>query len=200
MMANVSNLFRMEPYMDADRFDTLARTLDSSPSRRGVIGASILGLLGLRELLTADARKKKRKKKGKKKKSAACPAERVCGADCCSEGRVCDANGACCPAERVCASGCCGEGEICSSSGECLDQSCCSGEVVCGPYNSQGTCCLYPEYAYCRCESSPGAGDGFVGCCSGSNCFGDATAGVAGPPNASGLCDAGQSQIANCFG
>jgi hypothetical protein len=55
--------------MDADRFDSLSRSLTDTPSRRGALAALLggsLGLLGMTETDAKKGKKKKKKKKGKK--------------------------------------------------------------------------------------------------------------------------------------
>jgi hypothetical protein len=55
---------------------------------------------------------------------------------------------------------------VCGSNGECVDPACCSGDATCANYTSVGAlCCIYPQTATCCCDTSPGAGDGFVRCC-----------------------------------
>jgi hypothetical protein len=83
-----------------------------------------------------------------------------------SDEHNCGACGKACDEGTVCCAGvCCGRGEACSSVGQCVDKNCCSGGVTCGGQGSGDLCCVYPLVAQCCCDSEPGAGDGFVGCC-----------------------------------
>jgi hypothetical protein len=59
----------------------------------------------------------------------------------------------------------CPDGQACNELGECVDPSCCGGDATCGGYsNVDGLCCRSGRGAYCCCDSTPGAGDGFLSC------------------------------------
>ena len=115
--------------MDADRFETLLRSVSSSGNRRRVLAALVGATLGLRGLAAAEARKKGKKKKKKK----------PCGPDTCAG--CCD-GGRCVPGTTFDA---CGGGgavcEICGPDFACINRRCqvsCVGELgVC----DEGRCC-----------------------------------------------------------
>jgi hypothetical protein len=114
--------------MDKERFDAVARSLSTSPSRRTVLGFALAGgLSALPNFFDAEARKKHKKKKKRKKKhcTPSC-ASKTCGDNGCGgscgpcDGGECQ-NGACvCPFERECSPGlCCANEHICSFN-ECV--------------------------------------------------------------------------------
>ena len=141
--------------MDAERFDTLARALQTTPTRRLTLGA--LTALGLAALLgedEAEAKKKGRKKgkkKGGKKKGVKCQGEScekegeslIChpaGEQCTFTPYPCCPGTACCDGappynSGVCAratSECCKkESADCMRSNECCPGLCCSSEGQC---------------------------------------------------------------------
>jgi hypothetical protein len=129
-----------EPIMDADRFDTLARSLTIAGSRRRVLGLlSGVGLGGLAPLLhLADAEAGKRKKKKKKKKKSTDTPLSTLGPICTPRcgGRRCGGNGC----GGTC--GTCAECQTCEPTvGLCpmtlgSDTTPCSGGACCG-----GACC-----------------------------------------------------------
>lgn len=89
--------------MDANRFDTLLRSLFAMPSRRGlarlVTGLTVSGTLGsYLGLVEADAKKKRKKKKrcpaGKKKCAGACFPDDACCPPC-TVGQTCLESGFC---------------------------------------------------------------------------------------------------------
>jgi hypothetical protein len=158
--------------MDADRFDTLARSLTLDRTRRGF--ARLLGSLALGGLLVRDAdeslaKKRKGKKKRKKKGGSVactpscggktCGGSDGCGGSCgaCKGGFVCSdpaSGGACiCPAGReTCAASarCCAECQMCVPANNLCqmkpgsdDAPCSGGGTCCG-----GTCCP----TSCTCE------------------------------------------------
>jgi hypothetical protein len=57
-----------------------------------------------------------------------CPAERLCGANCCAAGYGCAGN-TCCPTDRICGSKCCPEGESCDG-GTCAPPGACLADPV----------------------------------------------------------------------
>jgi hypothetical protein len=146
--------------MDADRFDTLSRTLVQSPFRRTVLrllaGSAVGSLLGL-GALAAEAKKKGKKKKKRKKRKT--PAGKPCTPNC--AGKTCGPDG-------------CG-----GSCGPCTNGTCTGGSCSCGPGDvlCQGRCvysCFFPaDFALnpktCQCCGAPGA-DCSAGnqCCSGT--------------------------------
>jgi len=135
--------------MDADRFDTLSRSLWTRASRRAALGLTLSGILAARGLAESEA-KKKRKKKSKRKSPPPPPpppptviiictsncAGKVCGDDGCGgscggcAGGSCGANGQClCPAGPPCSPGvCCANGQACTS-GVCA--ACTAGSTPC---------------------------------------------------------------------
>jgi hypothetical protein len=120
--------------MDADRFDTLTRTLTEARSRRGTLASLLGGTLGLLGLADATAKnckkienKKKRKacvKKAKNKKKQDCGDLIPCGDQCCSALETCCGNH-CCDSGRdiCCGTGCCFRGDTCCGDGNCCDPS-----------------------------------------------------------------------------
>jgi hypothetical protein len=144
--------------MDAETFDTLARSLRTNRSRRSTLVPLLGGALGLLTLAETDAKKKGKKHKKKHKT----------GGD-----QTADPSPPpfVCPPQRVCGPGCCPEGQVCGSTGACVDPSCCSGDATCGPHTSVGRlCCIAPRVARCCCDTTPGAGNGYVHCCMGAEC------------------------------
>ena len=140
--------------MDAHRFDSLARTLSTTGSRRvalAVGGSGIGALLGLAGI-TAGESKKKRKKKNKKKKlrcnmmagEIPCP---LFGGSCCDGflGETCTTCG-CCPAQThtLCCIHADGRHNCCQT-----DWACCwgpTGPATCCPPG--GTCCRKDDGTY----------------------------------------------------
>jgi hypothetical protein len=60
----------------------------------------------------------------------------------------------------------CTEEEFClDGPGVCRPCTDCGGTATCGAYSTENLCCTRPDWAFCLCESSPGAGDGWAGCC-----------------------------------
>jgi hypothetical protein len=122
--------------MDAGRFDTLARSLTAARSRRGALAAALAGLLGMRGLDLAEARKKKgcppckRRKQGKCKKKkpdgTACPGGTCHGGRCttCSDGIK---NGS--ETGVDCGGNCprCATGQGCTSRNDCASALCSGG-------------------------------------------------------------------------
>jgi hypothetical protein len=125
--------------MDAERFETLLRSLSEHRSRRGALrllaGSALGSLLGWRESGVGDAHDlsaRCKKRKGDKKKR------------CLKRARKHNAEHAGepprCPAERACAEACCASGQICKGGTECCteDQAAfCAppGEIRCGPWD-----------------------------------------------------------------
>ena len=132
--------------MDADRFDTLARALQTTPTRRLTLGAlTALGLASILGDAEIDAKKKGGGKKGgKKKKKERC---KLVGRECCSDsdcsgGKTCCERaycGECCSQEdcdafypgqsltcsqRATCDDCSPEGALCSNDIECCSDSC----------------------------------------------------------------------------
>ena len=144
--------------MDADRFDTLARALHATPTRRLTLAAlTALGLTALLGDAETDAKKKSggKKKGGKKKKKEKC---RLIGRQCCSDSD-CPGDNTCCQraycgeccsqadcelfypgqdltcSERATCDDCSGEGTLCSNNIEC-----CSDYCDIPPDETFGTC------------------------------------------------------------
>ncbi len=99
------------------------------------------------------------------------PARNVCGCpetceqdfDCCS-GKCCQ--GVCCAeGQDRCCGGVCATIEDCV----CPPGTACGGSASCTrcgvTYTTEGTCCPWPQVAYCCSDSAPDAGDGFAVCC-----------------------------------
>jgi hypothetical protein len=107
--------------MDAEQFDTLARSLTDRRSRRGTLAAVVGGVLGVAGLAETDA-KKKPCPPGKTRKQGKCKNEKVCST-CSQPGWVCAYHA---PAARV---ECC----LPTRYGSWIDpwnaSSCCSGVV-----------------------------------------------------------------------
>jgi hypothetical protein len=137
--------------VDADRFDTLARALQTSPTRRLTLAAlTALGLAALLGDTGTDAKKKGGGKKGggkkdggkkggKKKKKAQC---KLIGRECCfdsdcSGGRTCCQRAYCgeCCSQEDCEVFYPGQGLTCSERATCDDCSpegaLCSNDIEC---------------------------------------------------------------------
>lgn len=145
--------------MDADHFDALTRSL-FTPSRRGLLGMTLAGVLVLLGLETAEAKNKKRKRKGKrkgKKKKKNEEQSEPCGSGncpgCCAGGQCfagdllqsCGKGGencqGCQPPSQTCRhQRCCGSelppAAACASSGECCDGLTCLDSTCCRPPRS----------------------------------------------------------------
>ena len=76
--------------MDADRFDTLTRSLTAAGSRRRALAAVLAGSLGVLGS-TASAKKKKKKKGKNKDRNTDCPQSKPnrCGDKCCKPSEAC---------------------------------------------------------------------------------------------------------------
>jgi hypothetical protein len=140
--------------MDADRFDTLARSLTAARSRRGALAAALAGVLGTRGLNSGEAKKKKcppckKRKQGKCKKKkpdgSPCPGGTCDGGRCatCSDGVK---NGT--ETGIDCGGSCprCATGQSCTSPNDCASAFCSGGTCqtctfpdVCG-FDADGTC------------------------------------------------------------
>ena len=135
--------------MDADHFNTLARSLTAT-SRRRVLGMlSAVGLSTLMPLLpladeAAARRKKKKKKKKKSGTTATTTAPPPAPSGCPAGQRTCP-DGRCVPGNGCCASTECGEGFCCPSSDVCHPGICVSSGFECGSErgaaNCDCTCC-----------------------------------------------------------
>jgi hypothetical protein len=165
--------------MDAERFDSLSRTLTDARSRRGALAAllgSPLGLFGFAET----AAKKKRKKKKKKKSPVRCTpqcAGKVCGDDGCGAtcGVACGGGQVCQDGRCVCANGgvpclsrCCAPGQVCldnaSCATVCMGETCpagcsCSFASVEGPQHCGALvsdCGQFPQECTSTAQCPPG--------------------------------------------
>jgi hypothetical protein len=167
--------------------DRLARSLTAARSRREIAATLLAGSLALLGLADSDAKRRRRKGrkgkgKGKDKKDDPCPAERVCGEDCCTAGETCLGGTTCCPTARTCAEACCGEDQICQDGTICCTEDVeafCESQGVscgtifgpCGRIINCGTCppgSICPDGACCRdLGQSCGPGAGGAPCCSG---------------------------------
>jgi hypothetical protein len=155
--------------MDAERFDTLARTLTHGHSRRSLTrllgGLSLGGPLALLGLAEVEAKRKKKKRKKKKPVAISPP---PLSATCVEGQRPC--NGACIPSNQCCIDSECGEiaprccRGTCLRPGECCldnecspDKVCRTGECVCpsGQEEIGGVCGTRPEcegpFGSCTC-------------------------------------------------
>jgi hypothetical protein len=185
--------------MDANRFDTLARSLTDRRSRRGALAAALAGGLGLASLAETDAKKKcppcKKRKQGKCKKKlpdgTTCPGGSCQGGSCvaatpstCTDGTKngsetdIDCGGPRCP--RCAINQTCADKRDCTTAycanGQC--QACTTGSSQCGA-EPRGTClcsggvCLGVPHVVTSpqaCESCP---EGTVRCFAfqgGANC------------------------------
>lgn len=134
--------------MEADRFDTITRTLGAAPSRRNIAqalaGLTLAGGLGtLAGLNDADARKRKRKKKKKKKGAASGNCKPACGGatpTCCAGAcvntatneRNCGSCGETCPPGQTCCGGTCANLATDEANCSACGASCGAGQACCG--------------------------------------------------------------------
>ena len=148
--------------MDAEQFDTLARSLTEGRSRRGALAAVVGGVLGVAGLAEAGAKKKKpcppckKRKQGKCKKKlpdgTACPGGICQGGRCasptCSDGAK---NGS--ETDVDCGGDCprCLNGRTCSSRDDCVGALCkdgtcqvCLGNPECGTDDNGACGCQQP--------------------------------------------------------
>jgi hypothetical protein len=171
--------------MDADHFDRLARSLTTSPTRRGVTralaGLTLAGALAPLLSLTDTAAKKRRKKgKGRKKKGGkpsppltcgdgiknGSESDIDCGGNCprCAHGQGCGSRNDC--ASAFCTSGAC---QSCGASADCPDDG--NGACRCGSLTTGGLACYTPP--------SPGPGGNNCALCpAGTACFFGASIGT----------------------
>ena len=143
--------------MDADRFDTLTRSLSFGSSRRRVLAALSGGLFGSLTLAQPeDAAAKKKRKKKKKRKNNSCDwfaGEERCGTGCCNVllGNYCCGGQSCCSREKGCSSrGLCSECPppndpclvaVCNSEGLVRYDPRCQAPDTCYPVNCPGPSC-----------------------------------------------------------
>ena len=126
--------------MDADRFDTLSRALNASPTRRAALWTlATLGLWSAGDLLDPDAvnagkkkggKRGKKGKKGKKRKQQQDPQPQPqCPSECCPGIKGCLGNDVCCDGLclQCCTSADCRDNGVCCPSGNCRrpDEECC---------------------------------------------------------------------------
>ena len=164
--------------MDADRFDSLARSLTDPASRRILLGTPLVGVLAALGLTAAEAKKGKKKNKNKKKKKNCGAGKTRCGKDCAdtkTDVRHCGTCGNECEGDQRCLEGQCFT--ICSPA--CAETNvCCAAECTdlttdarnCGQC---GTVCAENEvcrFANCGCLGPrcpvPGGG---TRCCPAAN-------------------------------
>jgi hypothetical protein len=151
--------------MDADRFDTLSRSLTDLRSRRTALASLLGGALGLVGLAEADAKKKcppcKKRKHDKCKKKLpdgiGCPGG-TCQNGSCIAAAAAAAGDGCTPA-RICGNGCCPDGQTCCSElctdtisdprhcGNCAT-ACEAGKICAG-----GRCCTARQGLACTATS-----------------------------------------------
>jgi hypothetical protein len=156
--------------MDDPRFDDFARTLVTTPSRRGVLAGLVTALLACLPLALVGekvaGKKRKRKRKKKKKRSHCTPqcdgktcGPNGCGGTCgtCDADRACQAGTCeCIAGHAACVDICCGECQVCDSD-ICImepgsdDQPCgggtCYGGACCPPSCQRGVTGPYEPYA-----------------------------------------------------
>lgn len=143
--------------MDDRQFDTLAKSLTTSPTRRDalrVLVAALLGGLpgffGLPEAADEASgrqqrrRRQRRRQRRRKRSSNDCPTgQKRCDGDCisaascctnddCSGGRICDAQSACaCPSDRKPCDGACISAGACCTSDDCAEEHVCNAQKEC---------------------------------------------------------------------
>ena len=200
-----------EPILDADRFETLLRSLATNPSRRGALrllaGSALGGFLGWRESGPSEAhdflakckkksgeKKKKCLKKAKKHNAQHAGAAAGCTRNC--TGKSCGDDGC---------GGSCGSCAVCRqcSGGACItspDFTACGGGKQC----SGGVCATPPD-----CQNSAACIHGNM-CCSGTclcddywdgYCYPTSDIGSCSFSNVGGKCSGdGDCSNGNCVG
>lgn len=170
--------------MDADRFDTIARALNSASTRRAVLGGGVggllVGLFGRDDAEAGKGRKGKGKSKGKGKKrgNTTRPAPLCangiqdgaetdvdCGGSCprCAAGKTCASRNDC--QSALCTGGACEQcsGSTCGSDGDgfCFcDQPAAGGAMICDKEDATAgvtNCAMCPPDTTCI-----GFGDSFT--------------------------------------
>ena len=142
--------------MDADRFDSILRTLTTSPSRRHalrLLAGSAAATLPLAETRWADA------KGGKKGKGKGCPnGKKKCGKKCIAQGSCCtftDCTG--CSNEQACVNGTCQcTPDLIKHNGKCgLFIDCQAyGETCTSSIDCCGNCVFDADTGESRCAKS----------------------------------------------
>jgi hypothetical protein len=183
--------------VDANHFDSLARTLADAATRRtavsGLLGgglATVLSRLGFQDAEAKKKRKRRKKKKtckgGKKKCGKTCiPKANCCRSTDCGENEKC-ASGACVP--------CLPQGTACTSDAECCTDICdaytnrcqqvriscesdeqCPGGRCCTAFSDPQ--CLYVTATQGACvpEGEPNASCGYLNCGNACSDFDDGT-------------------------
>jgi hypothetical protein len=149
--------------MDADRFDSLARTLSKPASRRTVLGSALVAALGALRLDTTDAKKKKvtlchsgqtisvpkKKKKAHLRQGdtvGPCPPLTTTPTpSCAADQKPC--KGGCIPSNQCCEDGDCAGGRTCQL-GTCAcppaKPHVCAGSTLCEECCGKADCASFP--------------------------------------------------------
>jgi hypothetical protein len=155
--------------MEADRFDTLSRTLSAAPSRRTALRLLAGSVFGSLVTLTHDdaaahdALLECKKKKGKQKKKCLKKAKAHNGAHTTPAPPGCIRS---CAGKTCGSDGCSGSCGTCGIGSECCRGGCLSTCFVVGnPWVA-----LHPETCGCCMRGDGDCGPQFVPCCNGSTC------------------------------
>lgn len=163
--------------MDNEQFDSLARKLATTHSRRSLLVGAVAG--GIALLSRGDVTARRRGHTIAPPPPDPCPGQVVCGTDCCDSGQCNTEQGRCCSAGTTpCASGCCEpcarvtcgldccetdaqccDGECCPPGHECLsyyfpegstleEETCCRGDLICDTETTK--CCEIGEQCCTR--------------------------------------------------
>jgi hypothetical protein len=141
--------------MDAEQFDTLARSLTDSRSRRRALAAVLGGALGAAGLAESDARNKKKCPPCKKRQKGKCrgnqPDGTLCKGGRCQGGRCCVPT-TCADRGKDCGNLADGCGSILNCGDTCPPPQTCGGggtPNLCGCVPTNGACDLNTPAACC---------------------------------------------------